>query len=146
MRPIHIIKREKKAEAVQLRQKALEPLKRHCYILDKEVSILVEYPDYKGPHHKGEEGAIYCENIVNCYQNCVKCKYSGISPLYDDPFYPREKPGKPAEDLFKDPTEEELAALEAEEEESAALKDLDTMVTRLTRRDEDESPLHEVGA
>lgn len=104
MRAIHIIKREKKAEATQLRQKALEPLKRHCYILDKEVSILVEYPDYKGPHHKGEEGAIYCENIVNCYQNNVKCRYSGISPLYADPFYPREKPVAP-ESSENDPDE-----------------------------------------
>ncbi|GMU57872.1 MAG: hypothetical protein AMXMBFR33_70180 [Candidatus Xenobia bacterium] len=116
MRAIHIIKREKKAEATQLRQKALEPLKRHCYILDKEVSILVEYPDYKGPHHKGEEGAIYCENIVNCYQNNVKCRYSGISPLYADPFYPREKPAEP-ESTANDPAEsDELPEAEPKDE------------------------------
>ncbi|MEW6280672.1 MAG: hypothetical protein AB1758_18750 [Candidatus Eremiobacterota bacterium] len=75
-----------------MRQKALEPHKRHCYILELEVTVLVEFPDYKGPHCKGAEGAIYCENIINCYQNNVKCRYSGISPLYPDPFYPREKP------------------------------------------------------
>ncbi|CAN0076293.1 unnamed protein product, partial [Phaeothamnion confervicola] len=72
-----------------LKQKALEPHLRHCQILDKEVSILIEYPDYKNPNYKGPEGAIYCENIINCYQNNIKCRYSGISPLYPDPFLPK---------------------------------------------------------
>jgi len=76
--------------AQALRQKALEPQVKHCYLLDMEVTVLVEYPDYKGPHHKGSEGAIYCENIVPCYQADRRCRYSGISPLFPDPFLPRE--------------------------------------------------------
>jgi hypothetical protein len=82
---------KKKAQAVEHKQKALAPQRRHCYIRDIDVSILVEYPDYRGPHNKGPEGAIYCEHIVHCYQNNIKCRYSGISPLYPDPFVPRER-------------------------------------------------------
>ncbi len=73
------------------RQKALAPQVKHCYILDVDVTVLVEYPDYRGPHNKGPEGAIYCENIVPCYQADRRCRYSGISPLFPDPFYPRER-------------------------------------------------------
>ncbi len=98
MRKVHVARGEKKAEAAQLKQKALAPQERHCHILDKKVNILVEYPDYKGPHYKGPEGAIYCENIIECFQNNVKCRYSGISPLYPDPFLPREKPDEPEDD------------------------------------------------
>lgn len=97
------IARAKKAEARNLRQKALMPLVRHCYILDRDVHILVEYDDYRGPHRKGTEGAIYCENIVNCYQNNVKCRYSGISPLYPDPFLPRERSEDEEEEPGQDP-------------------------------------------
>lgn len=89
MKEIPILRRAKKAEAQELRQKALEPQERHCYIMKKKVNILVEYLDYKGPQSKGPEGAIYCENILECYQKNIRCRYSGISPLFDDPFLPR---------------------------------------------------------
>lgn len=89
MREIPILRRAKAAEAQELRTKALEPQERYCYIQKKKVNILVEYLDYKDPHDKGPEGAIYCENIVECYQKNVRCRYSGISPLFDDPFIPR---------------------------------------------------------
>ncbi|MFH1453358.1 MAG: hypothetical protein ABIH00_05195 [Armatimonadota bacterium] len=85
------VNREKK-EAQQLKQKALEPCKMHCRILGKEVTVLKEYPDYKGHWDKGEPGDIYCENIIECYQNEVKCKYSGISQLYPDPFSEETEP------------------------------------------------------
>jgi hypothetical protein len=78
---------QKKQHHQALRKKALEPHERYCRILKKKVNILIEYFDYKSPTHKGEEGTIYCENILDCYQNEVKCKYSGISPLYPDPFW-----------------------------------------------------------
>ncbi len=89
MREIPILRRAKAAEAQELKQKALEPQERHCFIQKKKVQILVEYLDYKGPHDKGPEGAIYCEHILECYQKNVRCRYSGISPLFDDPFLPR---------------------------------------------------------
>jgi hypothetical protein len=89
MREIPILRRAKAAEAQELRKKALEPQERHCYIQKKKVQILVEYLDYKGPYDKGPEGAIYCEHILECYQKNVRCRYSGISPLFDDPFLPR---------------------------------------------------------
>lgn len=77
--------REHKKEA-ELKQKALEPQERFCRILGKKVVILVEYSDYKSIRDKGSEDTIYCSNIIQCYHNNVKCKYSGISPLYPDPF------------------------------------------------------------
>ena len=98
---IYVGRQQRQEEAQALKQKAMEPHVRHCYIQNFDVNILVEYPDYKNPHFKGPEGAIYCENIVNCYQNNVKCRYSGISPLYPDPFIPREHP--------KDESDEETA-------------------------------------
>ncbi|MCD6310612.1 MAG: hypothetical protein J7M18_07835 [Candidatus Eremiobacteraeota bacterium] len=79
-------KRKARAKARRRLMKALEPQERFCNILKKKVTVLVEYPDYKGRHYKGEPGAIYCENIIDCYQKNIKCKYSGISPLYPDPF------------------------------------------------------------
>lgn len=88
----YVVRQAKQEEAVALKQKALEPHCRHCYIQKKIVNILVEFPDYKGPHYKGPEGAIYCENIVECYQANIKCRYSGLSPLYPDPFLEREDP------------------------------------------------------
>jgi hypothetical protein len=91
-------------EAVQLKQKALESQARHCRILDIKVQILVEYPDYKNPNVKGEEGAIYCENIINCYQANRRCRYSGISPLFQDPFSERTQP---EQKLQPDPDEPE---------------------------------------
>lgn len=74
-----------KAE-MALKKKALEPKELFCKIKKRNVSVLIEYIDYKGPTCKGAEGAIYCENIIECYQNDVRCRYSGISPLYPDPF------------------------------------------------------------
>lgn len=71
--------------------KAMEPQIRHCYILNIDVHVLVEYPYYKNPNVKGPQGEIYCENILSCYQNNVKCRWSGISPNYPDPFRPREQ-------------------------------------------------------
>jgi hypothetical protein len=73
------------APAKQLKQKALEPQKRFCRNICSPVTILIEYQDYKSPCSKGECGTIYCENIVDCYQNSRECRYSGISPLYADP-------------------------------------------------------------
>ena len=102
MNKAHVARKQKQAEAAALKQKALEPHERHCNILDKKVGILIEYPDYKGPHFKGPEGAIYCENIVECYQNNVKCRYSGISPLYPDPFSPETERKKEDEEQPED--------------------------------------------
>lgn len=103
----YVVRQAKQEEAVAQKQKALEPQCRHCYIQNKMVNILVEYPDYKGPHFKGPEGAIYCENIVECYQGNVKCRYSGLSPLYPDPFLEREVPAEEtAEEADLTPSEE----------------------------------------
>lgn len=93
-------KRQQEAQA--LKQKALMPQVKRCYILDLDVTVLVEYPDYRGPHHKGEEGAIYCENIVPCYQANRNCRYSGISPLFADPFMPRERPESVESEVSED--------------------------------------------
>jgi len=76
----------RRQEAVEPKRKALEPHQRFCHILKKTVDILIEYPDYKNPSNKGKEGSIYCGNILPCYHNNIKCRYSGISPLYRDPF------------------------------------------------------------
>lgn len=88
----YVVRQARQEEAAALKQKALEPHCRFCYIQKKKVNILIEYSDYRGPHNKGPEGAIFCENIVECYQADVKCRYSGLSPLYPDPFLPRELP------------------------------------------------------
>ncbi len=99
----YVVRQAKQEEAAALKQKALEPHCRHCYIQNKMVNILVEFPDYKGPHFKGAEGAIYCENIVECYQANVKCRYSGLSPLYPDPFLERDFPEEdPEEELSEE--------------------------------------------
>jgi hypothetical protein len=114
MKEVPILRKAKQAEAQQLKQKALEPQQRQCFIMKKKVNILVEYPDYKGPHFKGPEGAIYCENILECYQKDVRCRYSGISPLFPDPFLPRED-DEPVED--RESSEEETSPeLDPEEE------------------------------
>lgn len=80
------IAQTKRAAQQELRRKALQPEERFCKILHKVVTILVEYSDYHTPMNKGAEGEIYCSNIIQCYQNNVQCRYSGISPLYPDPF------------------------------------------------------------
>ena len=115
MREAHILRKQKAAEAQELRQKALEPQERHCYIMKKKVNILVEYLDYKDPHDKGPEGAIYCENILECYQNNVRCRYSGISPLFDDPFIPRGDEDEEESDEEAAEPEEELQEAEPSE-------------------------------
>ncbi len=115
----HVLRQARAEEAQQLKQKALEPHIRECQILKKEVSILVEYTDYRSPHNKGPEGAIYCENIVNCYQNNIRCRYSGISPLYPDPFAPRDEVDhEEDEDDFED--EERDESFEEDREEARA--------------------------
>lgn len=111
MREVHVLRKAKQAEAQQLKQKALEPQQRQCFIQKKKVNILVEYPDYKGPHYKGPEGAIYCENILECFQKDVRCRYSGISPLFPDPFLPRDE-----DDLRAEEEEENLEEQRAREE------------------------------
>lgn len=104
---------QKRQEAQALRQKALEPSVRRCHILDIDVTVLVEYPDYKGPHHKGPEGELYCENIVACYQANRRCRYSGISPLFPDPFLPRERPEEESGSEQVEASEEDPASEEA---------------------------------
>lgn len=115
MREVPILRKAKQAEAQQLKQKALEPQQRQCFIMKKKVNILVEYPDYKGPHFKGPEGAIYCENILECYQKDIRCRYSGISPLFPDPFLPRDEDDLRAEE--EDENAEEQRAREEFEHE-----------------------------
>ena len=118
MREVPILRKAKQAEAQQLKQKALEPQQRQCFIMKKKVNILVEYPDYKGPHFKGPEGAIYCENILECYQKDIRCRYSGISPLFPDPFLPRDEDDLRAQEEGENP--EEQHALEEFEDELEA--------------------------
>ncbi|MBQ7567840.1 hypothetical protein IJT17_03455 [bacterium] len=65
---------------------AQEPAERYCYIKEKKVQILIIYPEYRNPYDKGKPGDICCANIIECYSEHVKCRYSGISPLYPDPF------------------------------------------------------------
>ena len=90
---IVIVKREEK-RCEQLKMKALEPHERYCMLLKKRVCILLEYTDYKSSHYKGDQGTIYCENIVDCYHNHRPCRYSGISPGYPDPLIPVEEAAK----------------------------------------------------
>ncbi|MBM3460606.1 MAG: hypothetical protein FJX76_00705 [Armatimonadetes bacterium] len=94
-----IAQQQRRVEA-QLRQKALLPEERFCRIIRQRITVLIEYEDYKGPHHKGPEGMVYCENIVPCYQANRQCRYSGISPLYPDPFEGVPRNLREAEELF----------------------------------------------
>ena len=98
---------------VQLKRKALEPHQRYCRFIDKKVTVLVEYLDYKTPFNKGEEGTLYCGNMLECYHNGVQCRYSGISPLYPDPFegMPRDYDGS---EEGEEPTEESSPEHDAE--------------------------------
>jgi hypothetical protein len=77
---------DRRKATLPLKRKALEPHQRYCRFVDKKVSVLVEYVDYKTPFNKGEEGTLYCGNMLECYHKQVCCRYSGISPLYPDPF------------------------------------------------------------
>lgn len=99
----------------QVRRKALQPEERYCRILRKPVTILVEYPDYHTPMNKGVSGEVYCSNIIPCYQNNVQCRYSGISPLYPDPFEGVPRDVREAARLFGD--DETKAPPEASDEE-----------------------------
>jgi hypothetical protein len=88
-----MIRREEK-KYQQYKQKALEPRELFCALLKKRVCILVEYSDYKSSHYKGDQGTIYCENIIECYHNNMRCRYSGISPSYPDPLVPLSEKDK----------------------------------------------------
>lgn len=78
--------RREAQHAVAQKHRAIEPMTRFCHILQKEVTVLVDYPDYVSVRNKGKEADIYCEEIVECYRGNVRCRYSGISPSYTDPF------------------------------------------------------------
>ena len=108
-----IVQTQKAAAQQQLRRKALQPEERFCKILRKPVTILVEYMDYHSPMNKGGEGEIYCSNIIPCYQNNIQCRYSGISPLYPDPFEGVPRDVKEAARLFA--ADETPPVAEAEE-------------------------------
>lgn len=84
----------------RLRAKALLPEERFCRIRRKRITVLVEYEDYRNPHNKGPEGTLYCESIVECYQENVQCRYSGLSPSYPDPFAGVPRDVREAEALF----------------------------------------------
>lgn len=68
------------------RQIAQEPQERYCKLKEKKVQVLVVYPNYRNVYDKGEPVDIYCSEIINCYTERIPCRYSGISPLYPDPF------------------------------------------------------------
>jgi hypothetical protein len=101
---------EQKRAQERLRAKALLPEERYCRILRKRITVLVEYEDYRNPHNKGPEGTLYCENIVECYQSNVQCRYSGISPSYPDPFAGVPRDVREAEALFAPPAAQPDAA------------------------------------
>ncbi len=77
---------QRKAHAKEQKKKALEPKRVHCKILDIDVNVLIEYWDYVDSYRKGYRAETYCENMTFCYYNNIKCKYSGISSLFPDPF------------------------------------------------------------
>lgn len=79
---------ERYCEQPMVRRCAIEPARRYCYILNKEITVCINYPDYIDFRRKGPEGEIYCENIIECYRKGVRCRHSGISQLYPDPFIP----------------------------------------------------------
>lgn len=67
-------------------RRALERMKRYCYITEREVTVCVEYPHYRSFYSKGPEGDVFCEYLRECYEEGKKCRYSGISACYPDPF------------------------------------------------------------
>lgn len=131
------IAQQRAAAAQQVRRKALQPEERFCRILRKPITILVEYPDYQAPHRKGVEGEIYCSNIIPCFQKNVECRYSGISPLYPDPFEGVPRDVREAAALFgtADATDEDAA-----EESQLDLGDLDAPALDERPDDEDLDP------
>lgn len=121
MSEIRIGRHKQREMKQELKQKALEPHIRRCYITKRDVSILIEYDDYKGPHNKGPEGSVFCEHILECYQKDVRCKYSGISPLFADPFLKREEDDEDQEESVDGedlPEDEERDEPDLEEEVS----------------------------
>lgn len=81
-------KKHRQQQAVAYKQRAVEPEAKYCFIQHNSVTVLVDYPEYVNMRNKGPRGDVYCENIVDCFRNNVQCRYSGISPLYRDPFTP----------------------------------------------------------
>ncbi len=122
MKHSYIHRQQPLREEAALKQKALEPSEKRCRILKKEVKVLVEYTDYHGPHNKGPEGALYCENMVECYQKGVKCRYSGISPLYPDPFVEEDENSESSEE--DEGNEESLEDLDGEDIQHSKYLDL----------------------
>ncbi|MGM9992967.1 MAG: hypothetical protein ACI376_09050 [Candidatus Bruticola sp.] len=83
-------------------QRAMEPTRRYCYITKREVTVCIDYPQYVNFRCKGPEGEVYCEHIVECYRKGVKCRHSGISQLYPDPFTPESAASLPDKELTLD--------------------------------------------
>ena len=81
---VHV--KQKHKEAAKERRVTQEPEERYCTIKEKKVQVIIIYPDYHNAYDKGKPGDICCSNIIECYNENVKCRYSGISPLYPDPF------------------------------------------------------------
>lgn len=121
------IAQQRAAASQQVKRKALQPEERFCRFLRKPVTILVEYPDYQAPHRKGVDGEIYCSNIIECYQKNRECRYSGISPLYPDPFEGVPRDVREAAALFGPPDDESAAdgALDLSDLEAPALDERD---------------------
>lgn len=70
----------------EVKRRAMEPKQLFCKILQKNVTVIIEHIDYKGSYYPSQVGEIFCSNILECYQNGIKCKYSGISKFFPDPF------------------------------------------------------------
>ncbi len=77
------VKKNQKKE--EYKYKALEPKEVFCKILNKKITIVVEHIDYRGTYTKSNIGEIFCSNMLECYYENIKCKYSGISKFYPDP-------------------------------------------------------------
>lgn len=82
---------KKNLNAMHHRSRALEPKSMYCSLTKRRTSVLFEYPEYRNRNNKGPVGTVYCENIIECYHNMQRCRYSGISALYPDPLVPYEQ-------------------------------------------------------
>lgn len=71
---------------VEHRKRALEAKELICKILQKKVTVMIEYLDYKSIYDYSQTSELFCSNMLECYQNNIKCKYSGISKFFPDPF------------------------------------------------------------
>ncbi len=76
----------RKAQQKHQQRKAIQPREMFCKILQKPVVMVIEYLDYKGSPYWHSNYQAFCSNMVFCYNNNIKCKYSGISAFYPDPF------------------------------------------------------------